>query len=596
MTFRLPFLGAEPQRASPGGPPVLTVVLICFLSSYATVMLMRGTHGIAALWITNAVMIAALLVRPSAFFHLFLGSAAGIAAANLLAGDDLATSLGLLAANSAEVLASFALLRRLGIDRFEFGSLPFLARFLPVCGLVGPAVSATLGAAVASPVFAIAYSSVWITWFSSCSLGMIIVAPLLIALWRPLPSAALPLIEHGRAVKIGAFVVICLVNIVVFSSSTMPVPLVPFAVVVLATVLFGQQMASIGIIITASAGLASLVTATGPLTKFASMDERVLMLQGFLAVLALTCLPIAAVLREQQVLSNRLALAEARHRMMSDGSGDAILHVDRDGTIVHASRAVTDLTGLTPEALVGHPGTDFMHTEDRAAVARTHRQVIETGGAATIRYRYTHQRDGDERWLEVRTRAIHTGSEVSGVISTVRDVTQLAAQERAMAQEASTDPLTGLANRRYFLAKLDAALTTQGQGSIAVAMLDIDHFKRFNDRYGHAAGDAVLCAVARAADAALRAGDLIARLGGEEFAILLPGADDNDASIIAERVRSAIAAQVVIFAGEALRVTVSIGVVVTGDGLADAATLLAAADARLYTAKNSGRNCVRLAA
>ena len=88
----------------------------------------------------------------------------------------------------------------------------------------------------------------------------------------------------------------------------------------------------------------------------------------------------------------------------------------------------------------------------------------------------------------------------------------------------------------------------------------------------------------------------MARLGGEEFGILLPDADDKEALAVAERVRTAVAAQVVIFAGEALRVTVSIGAAVSGPAIHDAATLLAAADARLFAAKHSGRNCVSLAA
>lgn len=583
-------------RISNATPGVVTVALVSFAFAYATVLLTRGTHGIATVWISNAVMLAALLARPMAAPRLLLAGAAGIGAANLFAGDDLMTAIGLVAANAADVLVGFALMRRFDSGRFQFDSLPFLARFLPSCGLVGPAVSATLGAAVVSAAFGGAFAEIWVGWFLSCSLGTTIVTPVLINVWRPGPAYRLRVEGAGRAAAPAMVAMFCLIDGIVFGASTTPLPLVPFATVVIGTVLFGQRMASAGIVVTGLAGLVSLLTDTGPLANYGDMNARILMLQGLLAVMTLTCLPIAAVLRERQALSDRLAIAEAQHRILSEGSDDAILHIDLDGTVLHASRAITDLTGLTPETLVGRPGIAFVHRDDRAAVKAAHLEVVASGGAATVRYRYTHRRDGGERWLEIRTRAIVTDALISGAISTVRDVTMLAAQERRMVREATTDPLTGLANRRHFMQALEATLARGADTTVAVAMIDIDHFRGFNDRHGHAAGDAVLCAVARAADAALRSGDMIARLGGEEFAIMLPDTSGQTALVIAERVRTAVAAQSVIFGGDVLQVTISVGAVVSDAAVCNAATLLAAADANLYSAKNSGRNCVRLAA
>ncbi len=577
-------------------PGALTVGLIAFVFAYATVMLTRGGDGIAILWISNAVILAAALIRPTALLPLLLSGAAGIGAANVLAGIPLQTSTGFLVANGADVLVGLVLMRRLGSHRFEFGSLSFLARFVPACVFAGPAVSATLGAAIAGEAFGSAYPTVWLTWFTSCGLGTIIVAPLLIAIWRPHRIERTARKGTGPVGISITIAILCLVDFAVFGMSSWPILFVPFAAIVVATVLVGQRMAAAGIVLAASAGLASLISDTGPLVVFESIEDRVLMLQSFLAVLALTCLPIAGVLHERQALSDRLAIAEARHRLLSEGSGDAILLVNRDGIVLHASRAVTDLTGLSPDQLVGQVGTAFVHPDDRAAVADTHMAVVASGGDGTVRYRYTHHHTGDERWLEIRTRAIVTGSDVGGVIATVRDVTLLVAQEQRMSQEAATDPLTGLSNRRHFMSVLETTLTGSRPGPVGVAMVDIDYFKKFNDRYGHAAGDAVLCAFARAADSALRPGDVIARIGGEEFAIMMPDTKPADAMNIAERVRIAVAAQTVIFGGEALRITVSIGAAVSGPDTGDAAALLAAADSSLYLAKNSGRDRVAFAA
>ena len=163
----------------------------------------------------------------------------------------------------------------------------------------------------------------------------------------------------------------------------------------------------------------------------------------------------------------------------------------------------------------------------------------------------------------------------------------------ALAALARRDPLTGLANRRALEEALarEVGRAARDGAPLAVVALDVDHFKRVNDAHGHAAGDAVLAAVAARAAEALRAGDLLARIGGEEFAALLPGATLEAAAEVAERVRARIGAAPVP-AGEArLAVTVSAGVAALAPA-EDGAALLARADARLYAAKRAGRDRV----
>jgi len=155
------------------------------------------------------------------------------------------------------------------------------------------------------------------------------------------------------------------------------------------------------------------------------------------------------------------------------------------------------------------------------------------------------------------------------------------------------DPLTGLPNRRAFEEDLarEAARAARTGASLSVVMLDVDRFKAVNDGHGHAAGDSVLRAVAARAAAAIRAGDLLARVGGEEFAILLPGADLARAAEAAERVRATLAERPVEAGGTALAVTASLGCAALASGEAPEA-LVARADARLYAAKGAGRNRV----
>lgn len=166
---------------------------------------------------------------------------------------------------------------------------------------------------------------------------------------------------------------------------------------------------------------------------------------------------------------------------------------------------------------------------------------------------------------------------------------------RRMRRLAEYDQLSGLLNRRAFREQATARLQALAAGGrpAAMLMLDIDHFKSVNDRHGHAAGDSVLVAFAQLARPALRDGDLFSRLGGEEFAILLPDCGMDDALQIAERVRSVFAATPTpLPQGGTLTVTVSIGCAVAAPATEDIDALLLHADRALYRAKTAGRNRV----
>jgi diguanylate cyclase (GGDEF)-like protein len=158
---------------------------------------------------------------------------------------------------------------------------------------------------------------------------------------------------------------------------------------------------------------------------------------------------------------------------------------------------------------------------------------------------------------------------------------------------ASTDPLTGIANRRGFLEEAERLIRKQAWKSqpVTVLMFDLDHFKSINDRFGHAIGDEVLRLFARTATLTLRATDVIGRLGGEEFAAILPG-DLTMAGTAAERVRVAFANASLETGGGRVDATVSIGAAGAPAVQCDLIALLARADAALYRSKRAGRNCV----
>lgn len=162
---------------------------------------------------------------------------------------------------------------------------------------------------------------------------------------------------------------------------------------------------------------------------------------------------------------------------------------------------------------------------------------------------------------------------------------------------AMTDPLTGLLNRRAFLQDAEALLRRQIERDrpIGVLLIDLDHFKSINDRFGHATGDKVLQIFAKVAQANLRHHDLVGRLGGEEFTVVLADASIDNAYLVADRLRNAFAVAAAAVDDQALHATASIGVSVIVDPAQDLAHLITLADQALYLAKARGRNRVEVA-
>jgi diguanylate cyclase (GGDEF)-like protein len=174
-----------------------------------------------------------------------------------------------------------------------------------------------------------------------------------------------------------------------------------------------------------------------------------------------------------------------------------------------------------------------------------------------------------------------------------RTLRELEESLNALAEQATTDSLTGLKNRRMFYGQSEqnlAACRRSGQ-DISVLLFDIDHFKKVNDTYGHHAGDEVLIHVARLLKNMMRSADTVARFGGEEFAALLPETNKLGAAVLGERIRATIEREKIVVGGQHIPVTVSIGVAtLPASELETVDQLLRVADQRLYLAKHNGRN------
>jgi diguanylate cyclase (GGDEF)-like protein len=166
--------------------------------------------------------------------------------------------------------------------------------------------------------------------------------------------------------------------------------------------------------------------------------------------------------------------------------------------------------------------------------------------------------------------------------------------EGELRRNAETDPLTGVLNRRAFwgLAGQRVKEATRVRGPLILLLFDLDHFKSINDRFGHAIGDLILKLFAETATQAIRASDVFGRIGGEEFAAVLPGCDATTGRQIAERIRADFARRTAVELGAEATATVSIGVAANGADAVDLDSLMLKADAALYGSKRDGRDRV----
>lgn len=195
---------------------------------------------------------------------------------------------------------------------------------------------------------------------------------------------------------------------------------------------------------------------------------------------------------------------------------------------------------------------------------------------------------------DVRSQAIFD-RERRILFGVIQDITERKKVEKELKRLAQTDPLTGLANRRYFmqLAEHELLRSQRYGGELSILMIDIDYFKKINDSYGHHVGDLVIQSLSNICRNTLREIDVIGRIGGEEFAVVLPQTAGQSALKVAERLRETIANAV--FTPEPdvpIRFTVSIGVTTLTDQQSNMQTLLCFADKALYDAKLDGRNKV----
>ncbi len=287
--------------------------------------------------------------------------------------------------------------------------------------------------------------------------------------------------------------------------------------------------------------------------------------------------------------------AEASFAAAFEQAPIGIAIIDAAGRIEEVNAAFSSFTGYPAAVLAGRPLPDFVHPEDREDAAQTIRRLGRDDGASETEQRLL-TADGRVVWTAITATAMSDGdASADRLLLHCEDVSDRRAYEARLQHLANHDPLTGLLNRRAFTEELErhAARVRRYGDRGALLMIDVDHFKAVNDVLGHSAGDRVIIDVARGLQSRLRESDVVARLGADEFAVLLPEADEAQAQRVAETLLADVRALVVPGALGPRPISASIGLHATratDDVTAEA--LMMCGDLALLDAKEAGRNCV----
>ncbi|MCQ4348870.1 EAL domain-containing protein [Pseudomonas stutzeri] len=337
--------------------------------------------------------------------------------------------------------------------------------------------------------------------------------------------------------------------------------------------------------------------------RVASHDESLESLQGRRRVFSVSKGPlfdehgavaglfgIARDITERQ----RVELARQEAAAVFESSYEGIMILDRERRLVRVNPAFVRITGYSPAEALGRPPPWLDGSEDGADDTpwnALREQGFWSGELCSRR------RNG-ERYAQLLSLSAVRDEDgaVRHYVGLFSDISQLKNHQAELDRAAHYDPLTGLPNRRLLGDRLEQAIARSARSgkTLAVCQFDLDDFRQINERHGHAAGDAVLRAMADNLRAVLRAEDTLAHLGGDSFALLLADIDSaQGCSAILERVQAAIATPVAV-AGGRLRTTASIGVSLYPEDNADGDTLLRHADQAMFRAKEAGKNCYHL--
>jgi len=286
-----------------------------------------------------------------------------------------------------------------------------------------------------------------------------------------------------------------------------------------------------------------------------------------------------------------LRINEARLRMLIENAPDAFIVYNEEGKLLDVNKVACNQLGYTRDELLN---TNIAEIEDKQNSGNSYWPSLDSGEACTVHSTHV-RRDGSKLSVEMNIVGI-VANGAKQMFALVRDVTETEKLKAHLSRLAMTDELTKLYNQRAFMLAFEKEIASASRSHrpLSLIAIDIDYFKKVNDTYGHHVGDLALQHFADIASYSVRAEDTVGRIGGEEFAILLPNANAKSAQCMGERLRKTAESSSFEHDDKTIKFTISVGVSTLSSDNATPTQMVNQADKALYDAKGAGRNCVIL--
>jgi diguanylate cyclase (GGDEF)-like protein/PAS domain S-box-containing protein len=553
------------------------------------------------IWVANGVLLAYLLLAPRRLWPAYLcAGLLGHAVGTVALHAPWQVNLVYTPLDVFEAFLGALFLRRRSAQLPRFTESKYLLRFFAFAVLIAPLITGLIHGALSKFWQHAAIPVSLFQWIVTHSLGACVVTPACVAIFRTRISRSL-----NSAKKWAYLIPIAAVVLAVFFQARVPLPFIVYPLLILILLRLGLGWAATATLFVVAVGGWFTVHGEGPFASSLSLSrlEPAVILQIFVATAMFMLYSVSVVIENLRSTERRLQEIASLHKLVMENSRDVIIIADFEGRKSFISAVGANWGGWSSEEMLSLQSLTLVHPDDRLRMA----QIVldlRSGKEDALAECRIRTRDGKYVWVEASLRTIRdpaTGVP-TGVLNNVREITQRKLAEQKLAEAyhaveamAITDALTGLANRRHFDQCL-AAEWRRGMRErkpLSLLLIDADLFKEYNDAYGHLRGDNCLKQIAEAIqDVVLRPADLVARFGGEEFAVILPNTSAPGAFQLAKEVCAMVYNRQIPHSGNpAGIVTISVGsaMLVPQSGQ-PAAALVDCADQALYEAKRSGRN------
>lgn len=566
--------------------------VLYFIVASATILASSNGRNHAAVWLADAIVLAALLGLPRSRWApvILAGLIANHLANDVTRGFNWAHILyG--AANIGQVWIAATLIRT-HIARNPLANIGELGRFLLWAGLVAPTIGAALGSFVSWWIYDQPYAPSFIRWFASNSLGLMVGTPLLKAAFDGSLMESLQQLSRVQRRNMAAVMLAFMLIVhVTFSLERLPLLFLPVSALVMVAVWLGRTGVMVAVVIVAIVATSATMNGYGPLNLIAVDDARKAgFFQIYLGVLLATGMVVVTIVTARSDAMARLADREQMLRQLLMHGKDVMLSFDARGRCTFCAGPTVSMLGLSAKEIVGR---NIVELAQRVAMPLAMLDAQECALLPAARSLEFQLSGGSRAWIEGSMTPIVIEECLTSSVVTLRDITSQRNQNDELQRRAYTDELTQVFNRAGFERKVEEALC--GTGPVTLALIDLDTFKTVNDTFGHASGDEVLVVVAEIIGAHVREDDAVGRIGGDEFAVLFRGGPEAALAACQRICKCVHETQVFATDRRQVGVTISCGIAALPPH-GDRRALFEAADLALYEVKHGGRNGARLAA